>query len=182
MFTLVFIFCIRFLIRFSSRSHRLTIWDMMVWPCVCVFWFVCGAVERKREQVDKKGGGWWLAAGCGLSEWESNGGVTRLFFANECDLDLSSWFIILRCLRSCCFCCSFCCCCCLYVVLYFAQLLLFVRVGVRFCVDLLLPLVVLLCGFLLFRLNSFDSSPRLSLQNYKAKMLHRIYVWRLLND
>lgn len=47
-------------------------------------------------------------------------------FANECDLDLSSWFIILRCLRSCCCrcrcrcrcCCCSCCCVCAFVLLY----------------------------------------------------------------
>lgn len=102
-------------------------------------------------------------------------GSLGCFFANECDLDLSSWFIILRCLLSCCFCCF-----CFFFLfcLYVVVVAVFVRVGVRFCVDLLLPLVVVvvLCGFLLFRLNSFDSSPRLSLQHYKAKMLHRIYI------
>jgi len=103
MFTLVFIFCIRFLIRFSSRSHRLTIWDMMVCQCecvcLCVFWFVWGA-PRKRERERE----------C-VRERDRDDGVSAMMllllffrgaFANECDLDLSSWFIILRCLRSCC--------------------------------------------------------------------------------
>lgn len=130
MFTLVFIFCIRFLIRFSSRSHRLTIWDMMgaasaatpllliLFVCVCVCLCIC------------------VAFGCGFDfdfcsaaiAGRGNGCASKrrvgrcccaLFlgaFANECDLDLSSWFIILRCLRSCCCRCR-CCCVCAFVLL-----------------------------------------------------------------
>lgn len=137
--------------------------------CVCVYFDLCG--ELPTQRVGKE------------SERARDGGVTRLVllffrgaFANECDLDLSSWFIILRCLRSRCCCC---CCCCycslpLLLVFVFSRLLLLLLMFLCalvcafmlycFCCPLLLlrlycPLFgAKLCGFPLFRLNSFDSS------------------------
>lgn len=130
MFTLVFIFCIRFLIRFSSRSHRLTIWDMMgaapAATSLLLIAFVCVRLPvllilifvllllRPMAATEAAAATRAVAVRC---FWGA--------FANECDLDLSSWFIILRCLRSCCCrcrcrcrcCCCSCCCVCAFVLL-----------------------------------------------------------------
>jgi len=114
-------------------------------------------------------------------------------FANECDLDLSSWFIILRCLRSCC--CSLfsfrapvvvvavalCALVCAFVLFVVVGFVL-APLGHYWCFCCCWPL----CGFLLFRLNSFDRSTRLLLQcighNFASNMHFQILNFIFINN